>query len=73
MKDQPTARSRRIDGVLEALEAHPTLFKRLDEIDQVAKRPTQPVELPDDHGVTGAKVVKHPVELGPRTRVIDAT
>ena len=65
VEDQFAASRRRVDSaVTDGLESNTALPEILDDIDQVAYRPPQPVKPPDDEGVAGLQMLKALVEAG---------
>ncbi len=53
MEDQLAARGRCIDALGEAAERDASCLNGLDGVDQVPEAAAQPVQPPDDDGVTG--------------------
>jgi hypothetical protein len=51
VEDELAAAGSRVDALLEAAEPDPPVTKRGECLDEVAERPAEAVELPDDNGV----------------------
>jgi len=56
MQKQFPAGGGRIDIFLEAFKTDILLIKKMNELNQMPKRPSEPVKLPNDHSVTRAHV-----------------
>jgi len=59
VENQLAARRRGIDVLLQTAEADTASLQVADRVDEMTKRASQPVELPDDQGVTRPQLVKH--------------
>jgi hypothetical protein len=60
VEDELAARGSGVDRLLQAAEPDPALGEAGDGVDQVAQRPAQPVQLPDNQGVARAQLVGYP-------------
>jgi hypothetical protein len=58
MEDELAAGGGGVDRLLEAAEPDPAVGQAGDGVDQMAQRPAQAVELPDDQGIAGAQLVE---------------
>jgi len=58
-------RGRRIDALGQRAEARARYLDALDQVQQVLERSGEPIELPDDHNVSGPELAKHLVEDRP--------
>jgi hypothetical protein len=56
------------DCLLEAAEPDPAVGQPGDGVDQVAERPAEAVELPDDRGISGPQLVQELLEGGRSVR-----
>src|SRR4051794_16725647 len=56
LEDEPPPAGCRIDCLLEALKADALLLEVSDEVDEVAKGPTQPIQAPDDQRIALADI-----------------
>ena len=65
VEDELAAGGGGVDRLLEATEPDPAVGEAGDGVDQVAQRPAQPVQLPDDQGVAGAQLVQELLEDRP--------
>jgi hypothetical protein len=65
VEDELATRGGGVDRLLQALEPDAALSQPGDGVDQVPQRAAEPVELPDDQGVTGAQLVQELLEGGP--------
>jgi hypothetical protein len=55
-EDELAAGGGGVDCLLEAAEPDPAVSEPRHGVDQVPKRPAQPVELPDNQGLAGLEV-----------------
>jgi hypothetical protein len=62
VEDELAARSGGIDRLLKAAEPNTAVGQAGDGVDQVAQRPAEPVQFPDDQGVAGAELVQDLLE-----------
>ena len=53
VEDQPAARGGRVELLLEATKASPALVQRLDRLNQVRQRSSQPIQLPHHQRIAG--------------------
>ena len=65
VEDELAAGGGGVDRLLEAAEPDAAVGQAGDGVDQVAQRPAEPVEFPDDQGVAGAQLVQDLLEGGP--------
>jgi hypothetical protein len=56
MKDQFATTGGGVDRLLQAFKPNSSLLKTSDSINQVSKRPSQPIQAPDNKGVTSPEV-----------------
>ena len=61
----PAGRSGRVDGLGQATESRSGFPELLHDREHVAQRAREPIQLPDNDNVTGAKLIEEPEELGP--------
>ena len=61
----PVGRSGRVDGLGQATESRADFPELLHDREHVAQRARQPIQLPDNDHITGAKLIEEPEELGP--------
>ena len=61
----PTCRSRRVDRLGQATESRSGFSKLLHDRKHVAQGAREPIQLPDNDHITGAKLIEEPEELGP--------
>ena len=64
VEDQLAARGRGVGMLLQAFEADAARIERVHGFDQVLERAAEPVELPDDEGVTLAQIVQRRLQAG---------
>ena len=64
-KDELAARGGGVDGLLQALEAHPAVAQAGDRLDEVLQRPPEAVELPDHELIAGPQIGQGPLQAGP--------
>jgi len=64
LEDQPPARRRRVDRLLETSEPNAPLLQLADSINKVLQRAAEPIEPPNDKGVAGAGVVERRLQPG---------
>ena len=61
----PAGRSGRVDRLGQATESRANFPELLHDREHFAQRARQPIQLPDNDHITGAKLIEEPEELGP--------
>ena len=61
----PAGRSGRVDRLGQTPESRANFPELLHDREHVAQRAREPIQLPDNDNVTGAKLIEEPEELGP--------
>ncbi len=64
VEDEPSAARGGVDGLLQGPEPNPAIRESVELVDEVSDGATEPVEPPDDEGVSRANLVDELVELG---------
>jgi len=65
VKDESSACIGGVDVLGQRLEPHTTCIKRVDDLDQVQQRTTEPIQSPNHQGVALPQRLQTPTELNP--------